>query len=65
MIQFFCQILGYVPDTDSEIGTVTMNSPTDWLDKQIDGQQMAGMDQDYSDTFKHYQAGIQLFKHYI
>lgn len=25
--------LGYVPDTDSEAGTLTTNSPTDWAEK--------------------------------
>ncbi|KAL5012234.1 hypothetical protein ScPMuIL_010785 [Solemya velum] len=26
---------GYVPDTDSEMGTMTVNSPTDWTDRPI------------------------------
>lgn len=28
-------VAGYVPDTDSEAGTLTTNSPTDWTEKQL------------------------------
>ncbi|KAL4230864.1 Microtubule-associated tumor suppressor candidate 2 [Mactra antiquata] len=28
---------GYVPDTDSEIGTLTLNSPQEWMDKGFNG----------------------------
>ena len=45
-----------MPDTDSEIGTVTMNSPTEWTEKHGDGK-LTDLDQAYANTFKHYQAG--------
>lgn len=33
---------GYAPDTDSEAGTLTTNSPTDWTEKhQLSGQTVA------------------------
>lgn len=28
-------VAGYVPDTDSEAGTLTANSPTEWTEKQL------------------------------
>ena len=28
---------GYVPDTDSELGTLTLNSPQEWMEKGYHG----------------------------
>lgn len=33
----FISLSGYVPDTDSEIGTLTLNSPQEWMDKGFHG----------------------------
>lgn len=49
--------VGYVPDTDSEVGTVTMNSPTEWSDRKTDDHKVTDLDQAYAETFKHYQSG--------
>ncbi|KAJ8297933.1 hypothetical protein KUTeg_024464 [Tegillarca granosa] len=50
---------GYVPDTDSEFGTVT-NSPLDWAEKQGLSQNITRteLDEAYSNTFKHFQAAV-------
>ena len=29
--------IGYVPDTDSEHGTLTLNSPQEWMEKNYHG----------------------------
>ncbi|VDI57412.1 Hypothetical predicted protein [Mytilus galloprovincialis] len=49
---------GYVPDTDSEVGTVTMNSPTEWSDRKTDDHKVTDLDQAYAETFKHYQSAV-------
>ncbi|CAC5377983.1 unnamed protein product [Mytilus coruscus] len=49
---------GYVPDTDSEVGTVTMNSPTEWTDSKTDDHKVTDLDQAYAETFKHYQSAV-------
>ncbi|XP_052089528.1 CAP-Gly domain-containing linker protein 1-like isoform X4 [Mytilus californianus] len=49
---------GYVPDTDSEMGTVTMNSPTEWTDRKTDDHKVTDLDQAYAETFKHYQSAV-------
>ena len=48
---------GYVPDTDSELGTLTLNSPQEWMEKGYHGnlEQLPEMTSIQKNLFKDYQ----------
>ncbi|XP_064607687.1 uncharacterized protein LOC135472223 isoform X2 [Liolophura sinensis] len=52
---------GYVPDTDSERGTLTTNSPSEWPDirgSQPSDERQKNLTELYADTFQAYQEGV-------
>lgn len=57
-------LTGYVPDTDSERGTLTINSPLDWAEKMAQssdstaGLELTDLDAAYAQSFKNFQSGM-------
>lgn len=57
---------GYAPDTDSERGTLTINSPLDWAEKMAQssdsmaGLELTDLDAAYAQSFKNFQSGREL-----
>ena len=53
----FCLYTGYVPDTDSELGTLTLNSPQDWMEKGYHGnlEQLPEMTSGHHNLIENYQ----------
>ncbi|XP_062603207.1 uncharacterized protein LOC134264979 isoform X2 [Saccostrea cucullata] len=55
---------GYVPDTDSERGTLTINSPLDWAEKMAQssdsmaGVELTDLDAAYAQSFKNFQTAV-------
>ncbi|XP_065931914.1 CAP-Gly domain-containing linker protein 1 isoform X5 [Magallana gigas] len=55
---------GYVPDTDSERGTLTINSPLDWAEKMAQssdsmaGLELTDLDAAYAQSFKNFQSAV-------
>lgn len=53
-----------MPDTDSERGTLTINSPLDWAEKMAQssdsmaGLELTDLDAAYAQSFKNFQSGM-------
>jgi len=53
---------GYVPDTDSEVETVTETSFMSWAEKQRLAPGISELDKAYANNFKRYQAGKLIYR---
>ena len=55
---------GYVPDTDSEIGTLTLNSPQEWIDKSFHGHFQERADSVHKNLIEDYRGLNNTTVHY-